>query len=78
MEVVSRKRLVPRWVPTPSLMLVGFALIVVGLLAGNFLVGFLNRLALLVVQLVFAVLAIALMAWVGRYLLTQGRREPNR
>lgn len=70
---MGKRRLVPRWVPTPSLMLVGIAMIVIGLLAGNFLAGLVNRLLLLVIQLIFVVIALVLMAWVGRYLLHQGR-----
>ncbi len=70
---MASRRLVPRWVPAPSLTLVGVAFIIIGLLAGNFLDGLINRVALLVIQLVFFALALAVMAWVGRYLLRRGR-----
>lgn len=70
---MGRRRLVPKWVPAPSLTLVGVAFIVVGLLASNVLDGLINRVALLIVQLIFFALALLVMAWVGRYLLRRGR-----
>ncbi len=70
---MGKRRLVPRWVPAPSLTLVGVAFIVIGLLAGNFLDGLINRVALLIIQLIFFAVALVLMAWVGRYLLRRGQ-----